>query len=212
MKFYDFVILTPDPDTFFNELAKHWGQAGWPAASNCFNGPGPSREIYRACRFGLLFREDNVINRVSCPTKLIEYLSSGLLPVLESSEIGDFRQMGMTFATIKEMKANELPQGTELADRVSQNFRVAETIAALSSRGLDTIARLLDEIFSGQQLVRATSQVGGDASKASKAYGSTPFILAVTIRPYMAAVGRPRPQIRREPGRKNVFLRGGPPC
>ncbi len=49
---------------------------------------------YQKAHFGLIFRDDILLNRVSCPTKLMEYLSMGIVPILKSDDLGDFKQLG----------------------------------------------------------------------------------------------------------------------
>jgi glycosyltransferase involved in cell wall biosynthesis len=47
-------------------------------------------ERYRRASFGLLLRTDDPVNRVACPTKLIEYMHFQIVPVLCSTRVGDF--------------------------------------------------------------------------------------------------------------------------
>jgi hypothetical protein len=51
-------------------------------------------QIYNACHYGFVLRDDILVNNVSCPTKLIEYLFYGIIPIVLSDEIGDFKQYG----------------------------------------------------------------------------------------------------------------------
>ena len=50
---------------------------------------------YQAAKYGFLIRDDSIVNRVSCPTKMIEYLKYGVVPILEFDDIGDFKKMGI---------------------------------------------------------------------------------------------------------------------
>ena len=49
-------------------------------------------EILGKCKFGLILREDNIVNNVATPTKLSTYLSAGLIPVF-SSAIKEYERM-----------------------------------------------------------------------------------------------------------------------
>lgn len=54
-----------------------------------------NREVYRylnAADFGILLREDHIMNNVASPTKFAEYLMCGL-PVIISPGVGDFSQI-----------------------------------------------------------------------------------------------------------------------
>src|SRR5258708_6974341 len=69
---------------------------------------------------------------------------------------------------------------------------------------LEKRARQSEASNSGQQLIQPMSRLGCDASKdvGEPACGSTPFILAVTTRLYMAAARRPP---RSEPQKSQDF-------
>lgn len=47
-------------------------------------------KYYKAADYGLVFRDDHILNAVACPTKLSEYLYYGITPIVKSSSIGDF--------------------------------------------------------------------------------------------------------------------------
>ena len=64
---------------------------------------------YRAADFGLVLRDDSPVNRVSCPTKLVEYLSFGLIPVVRSPYLGDFHRLGYAYVTEDELKDGLIP-------------------------------------------------------------------------------------------------------
>lgn len=51
----------------------------------------------RSHAFGLVLRQDHIVNRVACPTKLVEYLHNGLVPILDSADIGDFTSLGLQY-------------------------------------------------------------------------------------------------------------------
>jgi hypothetical protein len=139
LPFYRIVILTPDPMTF----CRHFSTKGVVADGDRLTvrsaQPAEVWDVYAQSRFGILYREDNVINRVACPTKLAEYLHFGLLPVLGPADIGDFRELGMNYAPIEAMDVNALPQEEELAQLVTRNFGVIDALQAVSERGVETI-------------------------------------------------------------------------
>ena len=69
-------------------------------------------EIYTKCHYGFILREDIVVNRVACPTKLVEYLAMGVVPIVDSANIGDFRTMGMRSITLEQLLRGDLPDPT----------------------------------------------------------------------------------------------------
>ncbi len=59
--------------------------------------------------FGLVLRDDNAVNRVSCPTKLSEYLDFGLIPVIRSPSLGDFLTLGYAYVTEEDFRRGLIP-------------------------------------------------------------------------------------------------------
>ncbi|PZX92484.1 glycosyl transferase family 1 [Flavobacterium aquariorum] len=52
---------------------------------------------YIAADYAFILRDENIVNRVACPTKLVEYLFYGLIPVVLSEEIGDYKKLGYDY-------------------------------------------------------------------------------------------------------------------
>jgi hypothetical protein len=55
---------------------------------------------YASSDLGFVLRDDNIVNRVACPTKLIEYMRFGVIPIVKSPDIGDFRTFGFEYVTL----------------------------------------------------------------------------------------------------------------
>lgn len=49
---------------------------------------------YSRADYAFILRQDNVVNRVANPTKLVEYLRFGLIPIVLSEQIGDYAEQG----------------------------------------------------------------------------------------------------------------------
>jgi hypothetical protein len=47
-------------------------------------------EYYSQAHYGFLLRDDHILNKVSMPTKMVEYLYYGITPIVKLKEIGDF--------------------------------------------------------------------------------------------------------------------------
>jgi hypothetical protein len=54
-------------------------------------------QYYQQAHYGLILREDIIVNKVSCPTKLIEYMSHGIIPIIDSYDIGDFYKLNYKY-------------------------------------------------------------------------------------------------------------------
>lgn len=59
--------------------------------------------IYSICHYGFILRDDIVVNNVACPTKLIEYMNYGIVPIVLSDNIGDFKEYGYERISVEEM-------------------------------------------------------------------------------------------------------------
>lgn len=89
----------------------------------------PKNEIINfltGCHLGYVLRDPIVVNKVSCPTKLIEYLECGLLPIIKSKDIGDFNLLGYEYIDMDLMSHGSLPD--MLNEKVSMNYKVLEKI------------------------------------------------------------------------------------
>ncbi|THF69522.1 glycosyltransferase family 4 protein [Deinococcus sp. Arct2-2] len=59
-------------------------------------------EIYRRSLAGYIIRDDLILNNVSLPTKMMEYLSHGVIPLVDYAEIGDFYDYGYKCINIRD--------------------------------------------------------------------------------------------------------------
>lgn len=57
-------------------------------------------KAYNDYDFGLILRDDNVINRVANPTKLLEYVAHGVIPIVLQPRIGDLELDGYKYSTV----------------------------------------------------------------------------------------------------------------
>jgi hypothetical protein len=138
-----YTFLVPDPA----ELRRRY------AARHAEEFPGvvasaSSEEVrrhYARNAFGLVLREDIVVNRVACPTKLIEYLQHDLVPIVDSEEVGDFKALGMRAVGLTQ----PLPEAPEWQEMVSRNR--------------EALARLDDAFRSGAAAVARAVASGGRA-------------------------------------------------
>lgn len=59
---------------------------------------------YQLAHYGLILRDDIPINRVSNPTKMLEYLQFGLIPIVLSPYIGDYYSLGYEYIGLNEVE------------------------------------------------------------------------------------------------------------
>lgn len=131
----DWVLLTPDTEGM--ERALH--RAGMTDIGSISLRSASQTEVfatYARCDFGVLLREEDVVNRVACPTKLIEYLRFGVIPVLHSPEVGDFVALGMKWVAAEDFRAGRLPDPDERALMAETNYAVFQKLTERSKAGL----------------------------------------------------------------------------
>ena len=67
------------------------------------------RGIYEENDFGLIIRNESIVNKVASPTKLFEYLANGVIPVIKYPMLGDFYDLGYRYITVDEFSAGFFP-------------------------------------------------------------------------------------------------------
>lgn len=98
---YFFQILTGDPDNMLRKII----DKGIDTKNIDVRAVQPSElsEYYKKAHYGFILRDDIIINNVACPTKLIEYMNYGIIPVVQSDRIGDFSEMNYERLSIKDL-------------------------------------------------------------------------------------------------------------
>lgn len=103
----------------------------------------PKEEVIQylsECHMGYVLRDSIIVNKVACPTKLIEYLECGLVPVIKSPDIGDFNSLGYNYIHIDEL-CKELNMDV-LSNKVSNNYIILDEFRKLSQKSKLEIEKL----------------------------------------------------------------------
>lgn len=101
---------------------------------------------YGAADFGLILRDESPVNRVSCPTKLVEYLLFGLVPVVRSPQMGDFHELGFAYVTEDEFRDGFIP------DSASRDW--------MADQNLHVVSQLTEQFHAGVRELRAMMSAG----------------------------------------------------
>lgn len=59
--------------------------------------PHELKKFYERADYAFILRDDNIVNRVANPTKIVEYLANGIIPIVLSKEIGDYSSRGFEY-------------------------------------------------------------------------------------------------------------------
>lgn len=100
-------------------------------------------ECYRDCHFGFVLREDLVVNHVACPTKLVEYLAMGIVPIVDCEDIGDFKELGMRFVRLRDFVEGLLPEASARDAMARENHAVHARLRGQRQAGVDRLRRIV---------------------------------------------------------------------
>ena len=98
---------------------------------------------YLTCTYGFVLRDPVLLNQVACPTKLVEYLYWGVIPIVLTPEIGDFAELGFAFVSLEKFRSGRLPDDTEAARMRAINRQVVEKLIEACEAELSTLRQVL---------------------------------------------------------------------
>jgi hypothetical protein len=141
----NFTVLTGDVATFRQKVAEL-------GLRDVEIGSVPKQEVYgyyAGADYGFVLRDDTVVNRVACPTKLVEYLSCGVIPIVIQPRIGDFLENGYSYLTLERFVSGDFPSEQELQEMKANNYRVVASMKSAALLQLQRLTELCRERRSG---------------------------------------------------------------
>lgn len=105
--------------------------------------PDQVPDYYLSCTYGFVLRDPVLLNRVACPTKLVEYLHWGVIPIVLTPDIGDFASLGFAFVSLDEFRSGHLPGENEVARMRANNRQVVERLRAACESELTRLSQEL---------------------------------------------------------------------
>lgn len=99
---------------------------------------GKVNTYYQKSDMGFVLRDDITVNRVACPTKLIEYIGNGVVPIVDSPRIGDFYHMGYKYITLQQFINKSMSQ-SYLRDAADANYKIFDDLQIISEKGTDRL-------------------------------------------------------------------------
>jgi hypothetical protein len=89
--------------------------------------PSELPKYYSIAHYGFLLRDDHILNRVANPTKMLEYLFYGIIPIVKLKEIGDF--IDYESVSINDAVTTFLPRKSgknrKLAEKILKNNSIS---------------------------------------------------------------------------------------
>ncbi len=92
-------------------------------------------ETYKICHFGFALRDDTPVNNVATPTKIIEYIQFGIIPVFKSDKIGDFAALGLKYIKYDEL-ANTNLTFDEYKTIAQHNYKIVYELEKTRKNGI----------------------------------------------------------------------------
>ena len=132
-------VLVPDPAAF-NAYWETEMPTGVVVESKA---PEELGEVYKQCDYGFVLRDDDVVNRVACPTKILEYVVNGVLPVFKSPNIGDFVDLGLNYIHYEDLLNDSIPAEPKRREMVEKNMNLLTTLNAVYLEGLSTLKKAI---------------------------------------------------------------------
>lgn len=93
-----YTILTGDLKTFEEKIKLYQVERNQITLKSVK--PNELEEYYKKSHYGFVLRDDILVNNVACPTKIIEYLNYGIIPIVLSENIGDFKELGYEYLNV----------------------------------------------------------------------------------------------------------------
>ncbi len=128
-------VYCPDPDALRAQLAPH-------VAARVVIGSKPQEaliDLYDECHYGFVLRDDGIVNRVACPTKLVEYITAGIVPIVDSPRIGDFARLGLECVGLDALLDARLPAEAQRLAMARRNLKVYAKLRQTRDRGTERI-------------------------------------------------------------------------
>lgn len=101
-KNYKIIIMTGEKERFKEKLVEF----GVKNVELISVNPDELSEYYKIANFGYILRDKNILNEVACPTKMIEYMFYGIIPIVLEEKIGDFIELGYEFINLEDVSCN----------------------------------------------------------------------------------------------------------
>lgn len=140
---YKWIVLTGEQQ-YFKECFTQFG-----TCDSIEIGSVPREKVnnyYSRSTYGVILRKDDIVNHVACPTKLIEYIEAGLIPVVLSPYIGDFYKMGYSYIDYQSFEKGVCFSRRELVEMAKHNLMVLQKIKLCTKRNIQLLKCTLDNV------------------------------------------------------------------
>lgn len=111
---------------------------------SCFSvAPEAVQDYYLNHEYGFILRDEILLNRVACPTKLVEYLYWGVLPIVITPHIGDFTPVTLDHITLEQFSAGDLPNQTARSKMREHNRHTVMSMLDIAKESQNRLQSIL---------------------------------------------------------------------
>lgn len=110
--------------------------------------PEAVKDTYLTHNYGFVLRDEILVNAVACPTKLVEYMYWGVVPIVITPNIGDFDRESLHGVTLQQFARGELPNAAD-ADAMRRHNQAV--VRALIASAQSSRQRLQTELLGTAQ-------------------------------------------------------------
>lgn len=94
--------------------------------------PEELSQYYKKSNYGFILRDDIAVNNVACPTKLVEYMNFGIIPITLSDNIGDFLEYGYERINYKDINKDLKPKKSLINIKIIKELYQSNNVSILS--------------------------------------------------------------------------------
>lgn len=105
--------------------------------------PEAVKDFYLQHQYGFILRDELLVNKVACPTKLVEYMYWGVLPIVVTPRIGDFDEESLHGVTLEEFQRGAFPGLEARAAMREHNQRMVLAVLASAQANQNLLQQLL---------------------------------------------------------------------
>ncbi len=99
-------------------------------------------DTYKKCHFGFALRDDTPVNNVATPTKIIEYIQFGIIPIFKSDKIGDFAALGLKYIDYSELAKLEM-SFDEYRHMAEHNYKIVHKLESIRKNGINELKQVI---------------------------------------------------------------------
>jgi len=131
VKNYKFIILTGEIEIIKNKL-KEFSLSEKDNIIIDMVSPEELGNFYSIAHYGFVLRDEHILNHVANPTKLVEYMYYGIIPIVKSENLGDYKALGYEFIKYEDlnskMQQKKSIKNIEIIKSISSNIFNLRTI------------------------------------------------------------------------------------